>query len=133
MKVNPAKTVVVCNGTQTKQKLWQVWRAGRLPPVKLTARDLGANSTDTQWASWRNPVQKKRISTFPHSMSRVRVLGLPAHRSACAWEGASLRRSASSELMVHGGPTGDPQVSADLSTVRDWAPEAVGWSSCVAA
>eukprot|EP00971_Amphidinium_carterae_P239796 4760497-Amphidinium_carterae.1 len=33
-------------------------------------------------------------------------------------KGAGLRRSAPLELMAHGGPAADPQVSADLSTVR---------------
>eukprot|EP00971_Amphidinium_carterae_P251054 4983483-Amphidinium_carterae.1 len=33
-------------------------------------------------------------------------------------KGADLRRSASLELMTHGGPAADPQVSADLSTIR---------------
>eukprot|EP00971_Amphidinium_carterae_P231767 4599762-Amphidinium_carterae.1 len=33
---------------------------------------------------------------------------------------AGLRRSAPLELMAHGGPAADPQVSADLSTVRVW-------------
>eukprot|EP00971_Amphidinium_carterae_P193317 3836290-Amphidinium_carterae.1 len=43
MQVNPSKTVVVCNGTRAKQKPWlhwQVWRAGRLPPVKFTTREV---------------------------------------------------------------------------------------------
>eukprot|EP00971_Amphidinium_carterae_P090327 1788671-Amphidinium_carterae.1 len=35
-------------------------------------------------------------------------------------KGAGLRRSATLELMAHGGPVADPQVSADLSTVRVW-------------
>eukprot|EP00971_Amphidinium_carterae_P235520 4673745-Amphidinium_carterae.1 len=35
-------------------------------------------------------------------------------------KGAGLRRSATLELMAHGGPAADPQVSADLSTVRVW-------------
>eukprot|EP00971_Amphidinium_carterae_P011712 230580-Amphidinium_carterae.2 len=51
-------------------------------------------------------------------MHRVRGLGLPAPKSG---EGAAgLRRSAPLELMDHGGPAADPQVSADLSTVRVW-------------
>eukprot|EP00971_Amphidinium_carterae_P330466 6463512-Amphidinium_carterae.1 len=33
---------------------------------------------------------------------------------------ASVRRSAALELMAHGGPTRDPRVAADLSTVRVW-------------
>eukprot|EP00971_Amphidinium_carterae_P086094 1703428-Amphidinium_carterae.2 len=33
-------------------------------------------------------------------------------------KGAALRRSAALELMAYGGPTGDPRVAADLSTVR---------------
>eukprot|EP00971_Amphidinium_carterae_P024947 492441-Amphidinium_carterae.1 len=35
-------------------------------------------------------------------------------------KGAGLRRSAPLELMAHGGPAADPQVSADLSIVRVW-------------
>eukprot|EP00971_Amphidinium_carterae_P116491 2307666-Amphidinium_carterae.1 len=35
-------------------------------------------------------------------------------------KGAGLCRSAPLELMAHGGPAADPQVSADLSTVRVW-------------
>eukprot|EP00971_Amphidinium_carterae_P028110 553409-Amphidinium_carterae.1 len=150
MQVNPKKTVVICNGTHTKNKLWKAWRSGLLPPVKITTRDLGV---DTQWSCWRNPVQKKRVRTFEQSMKRVRGLGLPAHVKArivkslhsvglygaevggmpksgmtkirtCArkalGKGAGLRRSAPLELMAHGGPAADPQVSADLSTVRVW-------------
>eukprot|EP00971_Amphidinium_carterae_P107990 2138025-Amphidinium_carterae.1 len=71
MQVNPKKTVIICNGTHTKNKLKKAWRAGLLPPVKITTRD--------QWAFWRNPVQRKRIRTFEQSMNRVRGLGLPAH------------------------------------------------------
>eukprot|EP00971_Amphidinium_carterae_P098485 1947818-Amphidinium_carterae.1 len=59
MQVNPSKSVI----------------------CELTTRDLGV---DTQWAPWRNPVQKKRISTFHQSMNRVRALGLPAHVKARA-------------------------------------------------
>eukprot|EP00971_Amphidinium_carterae_P008073 159713-Amphidinium_carterae.2 len=44
MQVNPTKTVVVCKSTRAKQKLWKVWRAGRLPPVRLTTRDLGVDT-----------------------------------------------------------------------------------------
>eukprot|EP00971_Amphidinium_carterae_P163631 3244444-Amphidinium_carterae.2 len=48
-----------------------------LSSCEVYYRDLGV---DTQWASWRNPRQKKRISTFHQSMNRVHVLGLPARR-----------------------------------------------------
>eukprot|EP00971_Amphidinium_carterae_P028117 553528-Amphidinium_carterae.2 len=48
-------------------------------PVRITTRDLGV---DTQWASWRNPVQRKRLRAFEQSMTRVRALGLPAHVKA---------------------------------------------------
>eukprot|EP00971_Amphidinium_carterae_P143197 2837097-Amphidinium_carterae.1 len=150
MQVNPKKTVVICNGTHTKNKLKKAWRSGLLPPVKITTRDLGV---DTQWSCWRNPVQKKRVRTFEQSMNRVRSLGLPAHVKArivkslhsvglygaevggitktamtklrtsarkALGKGADLRRSAPLELMAHGGPAADPQVSADLSTIRVW-------------
>eukprot|EP00971_Amphidinium_carterae_P147845 2930466-Amphidinium_carterae.1 len=56
MQVNQKKTVVICNGTHTKNKLMRAWRSGLLPPVKITTRDLGV---DTQWSCWRNPVQRK--------------------------------------------------------------------------
>eukprot|EP00971_Amphidinium_carterae_P011711 230580-Amphidinium_carterae.1 len=59
MQVNPKKTVIICNGTHTKNKLTRAWRAGLFPPahVRITTRtrDLGV---DTQWTSWRNPVQQ---------------------------------------------------------------------------
>eukprot|EP00971_Amphidinium_carterae_P135978 2694478-Amphidinium_carterae.1 len=76
MRVNAFKTVVLCNGFVAKRKLVHVWRAGRLPPVQITSRDLGV---DTQWFAWRNPVQQKRISSFRVSMIGMRALGLPAH------------------------------------------------------
>eukprot|EP00971_Amphidinium_carterae_P094132 1863137-Amphidinium_carterae.1 len=124
--------VVVRNGTRANQKLWKVWRAGRLPPVRITTKDLGV---DTQWVSWRNPVQKKRLRTFQQSMNRVHALGLAAHvkarvakslhsvrlygaevggiivqgmselRASARWalgKGASLRRSATLKLIAHG-------------------------------
>eukprot|EP00971_Amphidinium_carterae_P324100 6440840-Amphidinium_carterae.1 len=119
----------------TKNKLKKAWRAGLLPPVKIT-RDLGV---DTQWASWRNPVQKNKVRTFEQSMNRVRGLGLPAQVKArivnslhsVGLYGAEvggipksgmtkLRTSARKakgpgfggpplELMAHGGPAADPQ------------------------
>eukprot|EP00971_Amphidinium_carterae_P314626 6253858-Amphidinium_carterae.2 len=137
MQVNPKKTVVICNGTHTKNKLMRAWRSGLLPPVKITTRDVGV---DTHWSCWRNPVQRKRIRTFEQSMQRVRGLGLLAHVKArivkslhsvglygaevggtpktgmskirtCArkalGKGAGLRRSAPLELMAHGGPAAD--------------------------
>eukprot|EP00971_Amphidinium_carterae_P256100 5084803-Amphidinium_carterae.1 len=71
-------------------------------------------------------------------MNRVRSLGLPATIKArivqslysvglyCAevgarkalGKGANLRRSSPLELMAYGGPVGDPQVTADLNTIR---------------
>eukprot|EP00971_Amphidinium_carterae_P241970 4804262-Amphidinium_carterae.2 len=79
MKVNLKKTVVICNGANAKRLLMKVWRAGRLPPSKVTTRELGV---DTQWAAWRCPVQLKRVITFRQSMYRVRSLGLPATSKA---------------------------------------------------
>eukprot|EP00971_Amphidinium_carterae_P323162 6422355-Amphidinium_carterae.1 len=79
------RQVEVRKSTPPKLRLFVITRelskssglsGGRLPPVRLTTRDL---SVDTQWASWRNPVQKKRISTFHQSMNRVRALDLLAH------------------------------------------------------
>eukprot|EP00971_Amphidinium_carterae_P057688 1141208-Amphidinium_carterae.1 len=75
----PKKTVVICNGTRTKNKLQRAWRSGLLPPVKITTRDLGVV---TQLSCWRNPVQKKLVCTFEQSINRVRGLGLPAHVKA---------------------------------------------------
>eukprot|EP00971_Amphidinium_carterae_P046487 915593-Amphidinium_carterae.1 len=135
MQVDPKKTVIICNGTHTKNKLKKAWRAGLLPP----------------WASWRNRVQRKRIRTFEQSTNRVRGLGVPAHVKAriakslhsvglygaevggipksgmtilrtsarklwrkALGKGAGLRRSATLELMAHGGLAADPQVSAEL-------------------
>eukprot|EP00971_Amphidinium_carterae_P122004 2416020-Amphidinium_carterae.1 len=40
MRVNALKTVVLCNESVTKRKLWKVRCAGRLPPVQITTRDL---------------------------------------------------------------------------------------------
>eukprot|EP00971_Amphidinium_carterae_P000142 3279-Amphidinium_carterae.1 len=48
-------------------------------------------------------------------MSKIRTCARKA-----LGKGAGLRRSAPLELMAHGGPAADPQVSADLSTVRVW-------------
>eukprot|EP00971_Amphidinium_carterae_P086093 1703428-Amphidinium_carterae.1 len=79
MRVNALKTVVLCNGSVTKCKLWKVWRAGRLPPVQITTCDLGV---DTQWFVWRNIVQQKRISSFKVSMNGTRALRLPAYVKA---------------------------------------------------
>eukprot|EP00971_Amphidinium_carterae_P279159 5541556-Amphidinium_carterae.1 len=117
----PSKIVVVCNGTRAKHKLWQVWRAGRL---KLTTRDSGV---DTQWASWRSPAEEMKsfhsVGLYGAEVGGVTAHGMSdLHTSArrALSKGASLRRSAPFELMAHGGPTGDPQVSADVSTVRVW-------------
>eukprot|EP00971_Amphidinium_carterae_P102769 2034310-Amphidinium_carterae.1 len=60
-------------------KLWKAWRAGRLPPLQITSRDLGV---DTPWFAWQNPVQQERISSFKVSMNRTHALGLPAHGKA---------------------------------------------------
>eukprot|EP00971_Amphidinium_carterae_P134857 2672527-Amphidinium_carterae.1 len=150
MKVNLKKTVVICKGANAKRLLMKVWRAGRLPPPRITTRDLGV---DTQWAAWRCPVQRKRVITFKQSMNRVRSLGLPATSKArivkslysvglygaevggmsashmkdvrisarkALGKGANLRRSSPLELMAYGGPAGDPQVTSDLNTIRAW-------------
>eukprot|EP00971_Amphidinium_carterae_P077016 1521748-Amphidinium_carterae.3 len=42
------------------------------------------------------------------------VLNVPSAK------GASLRRSSPLELMAYDGPAGDPQVAADLNTIRVW-------------
>eukprot|EP00971_Amphidinium_carterae_P259745 5153739-Amphidinium_carterae.1 len=75
MKVNLKTTVVLCSGAKAKRPTKKVWKTGRLPPLKVTTRDLGV---DTQWAAWRRPVQRKRVMTFKQSMTKVRSLGLPA-------------------------------------------------------
>eukprot|EP00971_Amphidinium_carterae_P127459 2525378-Amphidinium_carterae.1 len=150
MKVNLKKTVVICNGANAKRLLMKVWRAGRLPPPRVTTSDLGV---DTQWAAWRCPVHRKRVITFKQSMNRVRSLGLPATSKAriakslysvelygaevggmsashmkdvrisarkALGKGAHLRRSSPLELMAYGGPAGDHQVTSDLNTIRAW-------------
>eukprot|EP00971_Amphidinium_carterae_P309907 6158192-Amphidinium_carterae.1 len=61
MRVNALKTVVLCNGSVTKRKLWKVWRACRLPLVQMTTRDLGV---DTQWFAWENLVQQQSVHEF---------------------------------------------------------------------
>eukprot|EP00971_Amphidinium_carterae_P083791 1658381-Amphidinium_carterae.1 len=35
-----ANTVLICNGIRTKQKLWQVWRAGRVLPASSLPETL---------------------------------------------------------------------------------------------
>eukprot|EP00971_Amphidinium_carterae_P330682 6463843-Amphidinium_carterae.1 len=110
--------------------LMKVWRAGRLPPLKVTTRDLGV---DTPWAPWRCPVQRKRVVTFQQAMMRVRALGLPAYSKARIFkslysvgfygaEGGGMsashmkhvRRFSPRELMACDGLANDPQVTADL-------------------
>eukprot|EP00971_Amphidinium_carterae_P166094 3292106-Amphidinium_carterae.1 len=71
---------------------------------------------------------KARIVKSLHSVGLygAKVGGIPksgmTKLRTCARQalgkGAGLRRSAALELMAHGGPAADPQVSADLSTVR---------------
>eukprot|EP00971_Amphidinium_carterae_P263410 5226246-Amphidinium_carterae.1 len=151
MKVNFKKTVVICNGANAKRLLIKVWRAGSLPPPKVTTRDLGV---DTQWAAWRCPVQRKIVITFQQSINRVRSLGLLATSKArivksffsvglygaevggmsashmhdvrisahkALGKGANLRRSSPLELMAYGGPAGDPQSEADYKVKWDSA------------
>eukprot|EP00971_Amphidinium_carterae_P148881 2951664-Amphidinium_carterae.1 len=40
MQVNLKNTVVICNGTKIKHLLMKVWRAGRLPPPRISTHDL---------------------------------------------------------------------------------------------
>eukprot|EP00971_Amphidinium_carterae_P322275 6405376-Amphidinium_carterae.1 len=56
------------NGAKAKRLLMKVWRAGRLPPPRVTTRGLGV---DTQWAAWRCLVRRKRVVTFQQAMMRV--------------------------------------------------------------
>eukprot|EP00971_Amphidinium_carterae_P078877 1560642-Amphidinium_carterae.1 len=44
MKVNLKKAVVLCNGAKAKKLGKKVWRTGRLPPLKVTTRDLGVDT-----------------------------------------------------------------------------------------
>eukprot|EP00971_Amphidinium_carterae_P077015 1521748-Amphidinium_carterae.2 len=44
MKVNLKRTVVLCNGAKTKRLVKKVWKTGRLPPLKVTTRDLGVDT-----------------------------------------------------------------------------------------
>eukprot|EP00971_Amphidinium_carterae_P156165 3096150-Amphidinium_carterae.4 len=53
-------------------------------------------------------------------ISDQHVKDLRASARGALGKGASLRRSAALELMAHGGPSDDPRVAADLSTVRVW-------------
>eukprot|EP00971_Amphidinium_carterae_P238200 4728959-Amphidinium_carterae.2 len=96
-------------------------------------------------ASWRNPVQKKRISTlkFHQFMNRARALGLPARvkaKSVClhsvglygaevggitgqGMSDSDLRSSACAaplELMAHGCPTGDPATATRHGHMECW-------------
>eukprot|EP00971_Amphidinium_carterae_P041765 820757-Amphidinium_carterae.1 len=74
---------------------------------KATLRAL-ASAKDAQ-----NPETLLAMMAFTKSKLRTSA------RKALG-KGAGLRRSAPLELMAHGGPAADPQVSADLSAVRVW-------------
>eukprot|EP00971_Amphidinium_carterae_P149304 2960214-Amphidinium_carterae.2 len=159
IKVNKKikKTVVICNGANAKRLLMKVWRGGRLPPPRVTTRDLGV---DTQWAAWRCPVQRKRVFNFKQSMNRVRSRGLPATSKArivkslfsvglygaevggmsashmndvrisarkALGKGANLRRSSSLELMAYGGPAEDPQRLRLPADRLAWTTAVGGW------
>eukprot|EP00971_Amphidinium_carterae_P169572 3359446-Amphidinium_carterae.1 len=134
IKVNLKKTVVLCNGAKAGKLAKKVWRTSRLvvglPPLIVTTRDLGV---DTQWAAWRCPVQRKCVMTFKQTMTRVRSLGVPAVIKTRITKslysiglygleigGMSVERSSPLELLTYAGPAGDPQVTADLNTIRVW-------------
>eukprot|EP00971_Amphidinium_carterae_P071473 1413922-Amphidinium_carterae.2 len=51
-------------------------------------------------------------------MSEQHMKDLRASARGALGKETSLRCAAALELMVHGGPSGDPRVAADLSTVR---------------
>eukprot|EP00971_Amphidinium_carterae_P096643 1912854-Amphidinium_carterae.3 len=76
MVLNAKKTKVVVNGRVARQSVKRSWRGRSLPSLELTVRvtDLGV---DVQWVARRNPVQRRRISTFAFSMKRLQLLGLP--------------------------------------------------------
>eukprot|EP00971_Amphidinium_carterae_P053305 1049913-Amphidinium_carterae.2 len=67
MNVNLKKTAVLCNGAKAKKLVKNVWRTGRLPPLKVPTRGLGV---DTHWAVWRCPVQRKRVMTFKQAIEQ---------------------------------------------------------------
>eukprot|EP00971_Amphidinium_carterae_P028543 561713-Amphidinium_carterae.1 len=52
------------------------------------------------------------------SVARVNDVCISGRRAL--GKGANLRRSSPLELMAYGGPAGDPQVTADLNTIRVW-------------
>eukprot|EP00971_Amphidinium_carterae_P163735 3246259-Amphidinium_carterae.1 len=70
----------------------------------------------TQQRQWERNAQGRwqaKVGQVRCGMTKLRT----SARKALG-KGAGLRRSATVELMAHGGPAADPQVSADLSTVR---------------
>eukprot|EP00971_Amphidinium_carterae_P200384 3976547-Amphidinium_carterae.1 len=124
--------------------------AGLLPPVKITTRDLGVDTQWSCWRNpvqqkrirtFEQSMHRVRGLGLPaHVKARIvkslhstglygaEVGGIPktgmtkirtGARKALG-KGAGLRRSAPLESIAHGGPAADPQVSADLSTVRVW-------------
>eukprot|EP00971_Amphidinium_carterae_P149329 2960634-Amphidinium_carterae.2 len=123
-----------------RKSMQKVWRTGRLPPQKVTTRDLGV---DTQWAVWRCPSQKFGITGYHKSerivkslysvglygsyygaelgdMSVARMNDVRVSARKARGKGANLRRSSPLDLMAYGGPAEDPQVTADLNTNRVW-------------
>eukprot|EP00971_Amphidinium_carterae_P220714 4381901-Amphidinium_carterae.1 len=136
--------------THTKNKLKKAWRSGLLPPVKVTTRDLGVDTQWSCWRNpvqkkrvrtfeqSMNRVRslglpahvKARIVKSLHSVglygaevggiTKTAMTKLRTCARKALGKGANLRRSAPLELMAHGGPAADPQVSADLSTIRVW-------------
>eukprot|EP00971_Amphidinium_carterae_P151951 3011548-Amphidinium_carterae.1 len=52
------------------------------------------------------------------SVARMNDVRISARRAP--GKGTNLRRSSLVELMAYGGPAGDPQVTADLNTIRVW-------------
>eukprot|EP00971_Amphidinium_carterae_P152722 3027054-Amphidinium_carterae.5 len=53
-------------------------------------------------------------------MSVARMNDVRVSARKALGKGANLRRSSPLELMSYGGPVGDPQVTADLNTIRVW-------------
>eukprot|EP00971_Amphidinium_carterae_P109134 2161083-Amphidinium_carterae.1 len=134
------------HAVQALESLESSW----LPPVQITTRDLGVDTQWLAWrnpvqqkriSSFRVSMTRTRAlglpahvnariinSLFSGGLSGAEVSGisdqhmndLRASARGVLGKGASLRRSAALELVAHGGPSGDPRVAADLSTVRVW-------------
>eukprot|EP00971_Amphidinium_carterae_P114652 2271596-Amphidinium_carterae.1 len=111
MQVNLKKTVVIRNGAKAKRVLMKVWKAGGLPPPRITTQELGV---DTQWAALRCVgVYGAEIGGM--STSHMNDVHISAGK---AWGKELACVEQTLELMAYGGPARDPQVTPDFNTVR---------------